>query len=102
MEPTLRSASKDGLGFRATRENFPDGEVFTGPIETKVDGTISFTYPSSYAGRRISGVRPRVPRRERSSARTPRKVRRSCARCWALDEGARRGGEFAFGLNEAP
>ena len=39
------------------RENFPDGEVFTGPIETRVEGTISFTYPSSYAGRRISGVR---------------------------------------------
>ena len=31
-------------------ENFPDGEVFTGPVETKVDGTIRFTYPGELRG----------------------------------------------------
>jgi aminopeptidase len=82
------------------RENFPDGEVFTGPIETSVDGTISFTYPSSYAGRRISGVQLEFRGGEvvRSDAVEGETFLREML---ALDEGARRAGEFAFGLNEA-
>jgi aminopeptidase len=38
-------------------ENFPDGEIFTGPIEDSVEGHISFTYPSTYSGRTVEDVR---------------------------------------------
>ena len=82
------------------RENFPDGEVFTGPVETKVDGVIRFTYPASYAGRRVSGVElefrgGEVVRAEAAEGET------FLREMIALDEGARHVGEFSFGLNEA-
>jgi aminopeptidase len=82
------------------RENFPDGEVFTGPVETKVDGTIRFTYPSGYAGRRIAGVELEFRGGEvvRASAEEGEEFLREML---ALDEGARRAGEFSFGLNDA-
>jgi aminopeptidase len=82
------------------RENFPDGEVFTGPVETEVDGVIRFTYPASYAGRRVSGVElefrgGEVVRAEAAEGET------FLREMIALDEGARHAGEFSFGLNEA-
>ena len=82
------------------RENFPDGEVFTGPVETRVDGTIRFTYPSSYAGRRVSGIELEFRAGEvvRAEAEEGAPFLREML---ALDDGARRVGEFAFGLNQA-
>lgn len=84
----------------AGRENFPDGEVFTGPVETKVDGTIRFTYPAGYAGRRIRGVELEFRGGEvvRAEAAEGQAFLREML---ALDEGARHVGEFSFGLNEA-
>jgi aminopeptidase len=82
------------------RENFPDGEVFTGPVETKVDGTIRFTYPASFAGRRIRGVELELRGGEvvRADAAEGQTFLREML---ALDDGARHVGEFSFGLNEA-
>ena len=82
------------------RENFPDGEVFTGPIETKVDGTIRFTYPAGYAGRRIGGVELEFRAGEvvRAGADEGEAFLREMLR---VDDGARRAGEFSFGLNDA-
>ncbi len=82
------------------RENFPDGELFTGPIETEVDGTIRFTYPASYAGRRVGGVELEFRGGEvvRSRAEEGEAFLREML---AVDDGARRAGEFSFGLNEA-
>ena len=82
------------------RENFPDGEVFTGPVETQVDGVVRFSYPASYAGRRVSGVElefrgGEVVRAQADEGNT------FLQQMLALDEGARRAGEFSFGLNEA-
>lgn len=37
-------------------ENLPDGEVFTGPIEDSVNGTIRFTYPGIYMGEEIENI----------------------------------------------
>jgi aminopeptidase len=39
--------------------NMPDGEFFTGPIEDSASGVISFSFPASYGGRTVSGVRLR-------------------------------------------
>lgn len=39
------------------QNNFPDGEVFTGPIEDATEGTVCYTYPAVMAGREVAGVR---------------------------------------------
>lgn len=36
--------------------NLPDGEVYTGPVEDKVDGHIRFTYPGIYSGKEIRNI----------------------------------------------
>jgi aminopeptidase len=38
-------------------ENFPDGEVFTGPVIQSVNGTIHFSFPAVYGGREVQDVR---------------------------------------------
>jgi aminopeptidase len=82
------------------KENFPDGEVFTGPVETKVDGVIRFTFPASYAGRRVSGVELEFRGGEVVQARAD-EGETFLREMLALDDGARHAGEFSFGLNDA-
>lgn len=38
------------------RVNMPSGEVFTGPVETSVQGVVHFDYPSIYLGKEVRGV----------------------------------------------
>jgi aminopeptidase len=82
------------------RENFPDGEVFTGPEETSVNGTVRFSYPASYAGRCVSGIELEFEAGEVVRGRAER-GHEFLQEMLALDEGARRAGEFSFGMNEA-
>ncbi|MCC7207756.1 MAG: aminopeptidase [Anaerolineae bacterium] len=79
-------------------ENFPDGEVFTGPVEDSVNGEVRFTYPALYQGNQVEDVR--------LVFKDGRVVEASAARgqdflmaMLDLDEGARTLGEAAFGLN---
>jgi len=37
--------------------NMPDGELFTGPVEDAVEGEVAFSFPATYGGREVSGVR---------------------------------------------
>ena len=37
--------------------NFPDGEVFTGPVVDSASGTIRFSFPAVHHGREVDGVR---------------------------------------------
>ena len=39
------------------RENFPDGEVFTGPIETATQGIVNYSFPAVHGGREVDGIR---------------------------------------------
>jgi aminopeptidase len=39
------------------RENFPDGEVFTGPVVESVNGHVHFSFPAVYHGREVQDVR---------------------------------------------
>ena len=78
--------------------NFPDGEVFTGPIEDSVNGTVRFTYPAIYNGKEVEDVR--------LTFRDGKVVETSARRgldflntMLDVDAGARRLGEVAFGLN---
>ena len=38
-------------------ENFPDGEVFTGPVLDSVNGTVVFSFPAVHHGREVQDVR---------------------------------------------
>jgi aminopeptidase len=38
-------------------ENFPDGEVFTGPVVDSVEGTVVFSFPAVHLGREVNDVR---------------------------------------------
>ena len=38
-------------------ENFPDGEVFTGPVVDSVNGQINFSFPAVHHGRECDGVK---------------------------------------------
>jgi aminopeptidase len=81
-------------------ENFPDGEVFTGPVETSVEGEIRFTYPAVFHGREVNDVRLRFEGGEVVEASAAR-GQDFLEEMIGMDEGAKRVGEFAFGLNDA-
>lgn len=39
------------------KENMPDGEVFTAPIENSANGAIRFTFPGIYQGREVEDIK---------------------------------------------
>ena len=82
------------------QENFPDGEIFTGPVESSVEGEIRFTYPGVFNAREVNDVRLRFEGGEVVEA-TATRGQEFLREMIAMDDGARRVGEFAFGLNEA-
>ncbi len=38
------------------KENFPDGEIFTGPVESSVNGWIRYKYPAIYMGQEVTDI----------------------------------------------
>jgi aminopeptidase len=81
-------------------ENFPDGEVFTAPHETSAEGEIRFTYPAVFRGRQVDDVRLRFHEGEVVEA-TAARGQSFLEEMIGVDDGARRLGELAFGLNDA-
>jgi aminopeptidase len=81
-------------------ENFPDGEVFTAPHDDSAEGEITFTFPAVFRGRQVDDVRLRFHQGEVVEA-TASSGEDFLQEMVALDDGARRVGELAFGLNEA-
>lgn len=80
------------------RYNMPDGEVYTSPLETLTEGEVGFTFPALFHGREVSDVRLRFERGEVVRAEAGRGQEYLDA-LLALDAGARRLGEVAFGMN---
>jgi len=78
--------------------NFPDGEIFTGPVEDSVDGHVRFSFPAVTAGREVEDVRLRFHGGrvvDASAARNEDYLHRMLD----TDAGARVLGEFAIGTN---
>jgi len=82
----------------AGQHNFPDGEVFTGPVEEATRGTVRFTFPAIYGGREVTDVRLTFEGGRVTDARAA-KGQDFLRAMLDLDGGARTLGEFAFGLN---
>jgi aminopeptidase len=87
-----RWSAADGL------HNMPDGEVFTSPLENETEGEVTFDFPALFHGREVSGIRLRFEGGEvvRAEATRGQEYLDALLR---LDDGARRLGEVAFGMN---
>lgn len=79
-------------------KNMPGGEVFTGPVEDSVNGTVHFGIPAAVAGREVSGVRLRFEGGKvvESSAEKGEEYLNAML---DADEGARYLGELGIGTN---
>ena len=78
--------------------NMPDGEFFTGPVEDSANGEIEFSFPASYGGRTVSGVRFRFEDGRVVDASADQ-GEDFLLEMLDTDEGARRLGEIGIGTN---
>jgi aminopeptidase len=80
------------------RQNMPDGEVFTSPVETETEGDIYFAFPSIFQGQEVENVRLRFEGGKvvRAEATSGEDYLRSLI---GTDEGSGVLGEVSFGLN---
>ena len=82
----------------AGSHNMPDGEFFTGPVEDSVEGEVSFSFPATYAGREVAGVKLRFEAGKVVEA-TAERGEEFLNEMLDTDEGARRLGELGIGTN---
>ena len=95
----LRLSIQDRTWINADgQRNFPDGEIFTAPVEDSVEGHISYTFPAVYQGREVEGVRLTFEAGRVTDA-TASKNEAFLHQMLDADDGARRVGEFAIGTN---
>lgn len=80
------------------KENFPDGEVFTGPVENSAEGHISYSFPGSHGGREVDDIQLWFKKGAVVKS-TASKGEKFLSSMLDMDPGARRIGEFAFGTN---
>lgn len=87
----------------AGKENFPDGEVFSGPtLPTSggrgVNGHVNYTFPAVYQGREVEGVRLEF-KDGRVVGASAKKNEKFLIEMLDQDAGARNLGEIAIGTN---
>jgi len=78
--------------------NFPDGEIFTGPVEDSVNGHIRYSYPAIYGGQEVEDIElwfedGKVVKEKAS------KGQELLTKMLNTDEGARYLGEWGIGTN---
>ncbi|MHA2360154.1 MAG: aminopeptidase, partial [Candidatus Thorarchaeota archaeon] len=93
-------ASTEGRLWEAAdgKFNIPDGEVFTAPVETTVEGKIYFDVPFLQQGNVLEGVRLTFEKGEVVDY-SAEKEEATLKQLLEVDEGARRLGEMAIGTN---
>jgi len=79
-------------------ENFPDGEVFSGPVLDSVEGVVRFSFPAVHLGREVLDARL-VFKAGRVVEATASKGEDFLHKMLDMDAGARRLGECAIGTN---
>jgi aminopeptidase len=99
-EDTDLTVVVEGRRWRAAHglRNMPDGEVFTSPVETGVNGTIRFRFPALFEGREIDDLRLRFEQGRVVAAEAARGAGYLNA-LLEMDAGSSTIGEIAFGLN---
>lgn len=79
-------------------ENFPDGEIFTSPIEDTANGRIRYSFPAVYGGREVEDVRLDF-KNGKVVGESAGKNQAYLTAMLNMDRGARYLGEFAIGTN---
>jgi aminopeptidase len=81
------------------KKNFPDGEIFTSPVETSVEGKILFPFPACIGGREVENVRLEFKQGKVVKSEAM-KNQLFLEKMIGMDEGASFVGEFAIGTND--
>lgn len=79
-------------------ENFPDGEVFSGPVIDSVEGQMNFSFPAVHHGRECDGVKLTF-RNGKVVAASATKGEEFLISMLDMDAGSRSIGENAIGTN---
>jgi aminopeptidase len=79
-------------------ENFPDGEVFSGPVLDSVNGQVNFSFPAVHHGREVEGAKLTF-RDGKVVAASATKGEDFLISMLDMDGGSRRFGECAIGTN---
>ena len=79
-------------------KNFPDGEVFTGPVEDSVEGHIRYSFPAIREGRHVDDIRLTFKAGKAVEA-TASKNQDFLTAMLDQDQGARFLGELSLGTN---
>jgi aminopeptidase len=80
------------------KENFPDGEIFSGPQEDSVEGWVRFRYPALYNGQEITDIELWF-KNGKVVKETATKNQELLTAQLNTDAGARHLGEFGIGTN---
>src|SRR5437763_4824945 len=88
-----------GVGAKMCKgdRNIPDGEVFSCPVKTSVNGTIQFNTPTLYSGTRFDNVR--LEFNDGKVVKATSNNTRRLNEILDTDPGARYVGEFSLGFN---
>ncbi|WP_125153849.1 aminopeptidase [Clostridium rectalis] len=78
--------------------NFPDGEIFTSPVEDGINGVITFSFPGIYVGKEIEGIKLIIKNGKVIEA-TAKKGEDLLKSLISTDEGSCFFGEVAIGTN---
>ncbi len=78
--------------------NIPDGEIFTAPVKTSVNGHIAFNTPSIHDGALYDGIRFEFKDGKIIDAKATLNQKKMI-KLLDTDEGARYVGEFSFGIH---
>ena len=81
-------------------ENFPDGELFTGPLEDATEGVACYSFPAVHGGREVHDIRLRFKAGKVLEA-SASKGEDFLVKMLDQDKGARILGELAIGTNYA-
>ncbi len=79
--------------------NLPDGEIFTSPIRTSVNGVIKYNVPTRYRGHDFDWVK--LTLKDGKVIAEESNNPKALTQILDTDKGSRYYGEFAFGLNNA-
>ncbi len=95
----LRMSIKDRVFIPCDGKfNFPDGEIFTGPIEDSVEGWVRFKYPAIESGQEVTDIQLWFEK-GRVVKETASKNQELLTAQLNTDPGARSLGEFGIGTN---
>jgi aminopeptidase len=91
-----------GRRFNAScgTHNMPDGEIFTGPVESSVEGSVRFSFATVHRGNEVEGVELTFQQGQVVAWRAARN-QAYLEQMLNTDPGARYLGEFGIGTNTA-